>query len=75
MGNNTLQCMKKLLRKSGEEDYLYKVLNILQGQHYINIMTKSEIQEKFARGWLNRVDFVKEPIKNSWLNDVANLFQ
>jgi lysozyme family protein len=34
---------------------LLKVLNILQGMHYIEFMTRSPVQEKFARGWLKRV--------------------
>ncbi len=37
------------------EVYLLKVLNILQGMHYINYMTKSPTQEKYALGWLKRV--------------------
>ena len=41
-------------------DPLFKIMNILQGMHYINYMQKSPIQERFARGWLKRVDFVKE---------------
>jgi len=60
IGNNTLNALNTLLLVSkAEESYLYKVMNILQGQHYINLMGKSESQERFARGWLNRVDFVK----------------
>jgi lysozyme family protein len=35
--------------------HLLKVLNILQGMHYIEFMTRSPEQEKFARGWLKRV--------------------
>lgn len=35
--------------------HLLKVLNILQGMHYIESMTRSPVQEKFARGWLKRV--------------------
>lgn len=35
--------------------YLLKVLNILQGMHYIEFMTQSPVQEKYARGWLKRV--------------------
>lgn len=35
--------------------YLLKVLNILQGMHYIEFMTRSPVQEKYARGWLKRV--------------------
>jgi hypothetical protein len=34
-------------------------MNILQGMHYINYMQKSPIQERFARGWLERVAFIK----------------
>jgi len=40
--------------------YLVKVINILQGAHYINFMTKSPVQEKFARGWLARVTISKD---------------
>jgi hypothetical protein len=39
---------------------LYKVLNILQGYHYVTITLKSESQERFMRGWLKRVDFIKD---------------
>ncbi|GAJ23902.1 unnamed protein product, partial [marine sediment metagenome] len=35
--------------------YLLKVMNILQGMHYIEYMRKSPTQEKYARGWLKRV--------------------
>lgn len=40
-------------------DYLYKVLNILQGFRYITIMKDNKSQEKYARGWLSRVSFIK----------------
>ncbi|MEE9572797.1 MAG: putative peptidoglycan-binding domain-containing protein, partial [Candidatus Neomarinimicrobiota bacterium] len=39
--------------------YLLKIMNILQGVHYINYMKKSPTQEKFARGWLKRVNINK----------------
>jgi len=38
---------------------LYNIMNILQGMHYIEYMTKSPIQEKFARGWFKRIDIRK----------------
>jgi lysozyme family protein len=61
IGKNTLNALEKLLSVSSrEEACLYKIMNILQGYHYINLMTKSEKQEKFARGWLNRVNFIKK---------------
>ncbi len=40
-------------------DYLLKIINILQGAYYIENMKKSPTQERFARGWLKRVKFVK----------------
>ena len=42
-----------------DESYLLKILNILQGMHYINYMKKSPTQEKYARGWLSRVSIGK----------------
>ncbi len=38
---------------------LCKMINVLQGNHYINYMKKSPRQEKYARGWFNRVDITK----------------
>lgn len=59
VGQNTIKTLNTYLNKK-DESYLYKVLNILQGQHYINYMTKSPVQEKYAYGWLKRVNFLKE---------------
>jgi lysozyme family protein len=59
-GHNTLKALKALLAIKGEEMVLYKVLNILQGYHYVTITLKSESQERFMRGWLKRVDFIKD---------------
>jgi lysozyme family protein len=42
-----------------DASYLLKIINILQGAHYINYMKKSQVQEKFARGWLKRVNISK----------------
>ncbi len=39
---------------------LLKILNILQGNHYINFMRKSPKQEKYARGWFARVALIRE---------------
>jgi len=57
-GQNTYRALSMYLAMDGI-DYLYKVLNILQGMHYINYMTESPTQEKYARGWLKRVEFIK----------------
>ena len=59
IGPATLRALNACINYRGEV-YLYKVLNILQGYHYIEYMQKSETQEKFAYGWLNRVDFIKK---------------
>ena len=40
-------------------DFLITALNVLQGNHYIEYMTQSPIQEKNARGWFNRVQINK----------------
>lgn len=57
-GPNTFKALNKYLLKESPH-YLLKVMNILQGMHYINYMKKSPIQEKYARGWLNRVSIEK----------------
>jgi lysozyme family protein len=58
IGPNTLRALGACLAYRGNE-YLYKIMNILQGNHYIEYMTKSPTQEKFAYGWLKRVEFIK----------------
>lgn len=40
----------------GDEGILLTIMNVLQGQHYLNYMKKSPTQEKYARGWLKRVE-------------------
>lgn len=59
VGKNTLKALDACLAFRSD-DTLYKILNILQGMHYIEYMTKSPIQEKYAYGWLSRVDFIKK---------------
>lgn len=38
---------------------LYKMLNLMQGERYLDIMRNAPDQEGFAYGWLDRVNFVK----------------
>jgi lysozyme family protein len=59
VGTNTLNALNSYLSVGKGTIYLLKVLNILQGMHYINYMKKSPVQEKYAYGWLNRVEINK----------------
>ncbi len=54
-GPRTLAALRAYLKKDKAE-LLLKMLNVLQGMHYIQFMTQSPIQEAFARGWFKRVD-------------------
>lgn len=58
-GTGTLGALDKYLAKDPAE-YLLKIMNILQGMHYIEYMRKSPVQEKYARGWLKRVCIGRE---------------
>lgn len=57
-GLNTMNTLNKYLAIDNES-FLLKVMNILQGMHYIEYSEKSTIQEKFMRGWLKRVNIDK----------------
>jgi lysozyme family protein len=58
VGSKTLGALNKYLRKD-KNDYLLKTMNVLQGSHYIKIMKNKPSQEKYARGWLKRVEIKK----------------
>jgi lysozyme family protein len=53
-GPGTLSVLKKYM-KTDQASYIIKIANLLQGGHYLEYMKKSPGQEKYARGWLNRV--------------------
>lgn len=57
-GNTTHSNLYTYLQKN-DIGVLLKIMNVLQGMHYINYMKKSPKQEKYARGWFNRVTFDK----------------
>jgi len=57
-GNGTLNTLIACL-SLGEEELIYKIINVMQGHNYIEYMKKDPKQEKFARGWFSRVSFVK----------------
>nr|WP_284106491.1 putative peptidoglycan-binding domain-containing protein [Acinetobacter pittii] len=57
-GSNTLGALKTYLTKRGKEGekVLVRVLNIMQGQRYIEICERNKSQEQFFYGWIsNRV--------------------
>ena len=58
LGPGTLKSLSIILNKDGD-DLLFKIMNVLQAQHYLNYMSKSPTQEKYCRGWFNRVTFSK----------------
>jgi len=58
VGEKTLDALDIILER-GEEALLYKILNVLQANHYLEYMSKSPTQERFARGWFSRVEFLK----------------
>lgn len=57
-GNTTHRCLQ-IYRKNDTIHMLLKFLNVFQGAHYIEYMTKSPKQEKYARGWFKRVEITK----------------
>jgi lysozyme family protein len=44
-----------IVLNDGDGKVLLTMLNVLQGQHYMNYMDKSPTQKKYARGWFKRV--------------------
>lgn len=53
-GNRTLATLRTLLTNERDNGVVLKLLNILQGAHYVDIMLANSTQERFARGWLKR---------------------
>lgn len=53
IGGRTLAALRALPPNS--HGALLKILNVLQGAHYLSIVQRDERQERFLRGWLTRV--------------------
>lgn len=56
VGKGTIGAYKSLMTHKGSGALLLKMLNVLQGARYIEIMDRNPTQEKYARGWFNRVE-------------------
>ena len=54
IGGKSLTALDKIWY-DGDEKILLTMLNVLQGQHYMNYMDKKPTQKKYARGWFKRV--------------------
>jgi len=52
-GRGTLKVIQQYLAIDNSASLL-KIMNTLQGMHYINYMRKNPTQEKYARGWFKR---------------------
>jgi lysozyme family protein len=59
IGPSTMQALNYIV-KHDDEEILLKIMNTLQGNHYLEYMKKSPTQEKYARGWFSRVTMFKE---------------
>jgi len=58
IGSTTLKTLNTYL-KYDKPELLLKIMNVLQGMHYIEFMRESPTQEAFARGWFSRVEINK----------------
>jgi len=58
LGRNTMGSLMKYLKRDSV-DLLLKIMNTLQANHYLAYMKKSPIQEKYCRGWFERVNITK----------------
>jgi len=57
VGSGTISAYKSLPSK--DNALLLKILNVMQGARYIDIMDRNKSQEAYARGWFNRVEINK----------------
>jgi len=58
IGPKTLRALDERM-KAGDDKYVLKILLLLRGNRYLELMRKSRTQEVFARGWLKRIDFAR----------------
>lgn len=53
VGPQTLQALA-VIQGHGDNGHLMYILEVLQGQRYLNICRRDPLQRNFLRGWLNR---------------------
>lgn len=58
IGRASLAALNEI-ESNRDTDVLLIMLNVCQGRHYMSYMRKSPTQEKYARGWFNRVQLSK----------------
>ena len=54
IGGKSISALDKVWN-DGDEKILLTMMNVLQGQHYMNYMDSKPSQKKYARGWFKRV--------------------
>lgn len=59
IGDMTLVTINSLPMK--DQHHIFDLMNILQGERYLEIIRKDESQEEFIRGWLNRIALMRQP--------------
>ena len=62
-GGRSARALSVVCGSSRDTQVLYKIMNVEQGHFYNEIMTRSEDQEVFARGWYGRVSFRKASVQ------------
>jgi lysozyme family protein len=55
LGPITLRMINKYI-KTNDKKQLLKLVIILRAMHYINLVESNTTQERFIRGWLNRIE-------------------
>lgn len=53
VGAGTVATLKKVPKD--DMDMLYMVVKCLRGNHYLDLCTAKEVQEKYLRGWMKRL--------------------
>jgi lysozyme family protein len=57
-GSKTITTLNNL--KQSDVYYVFLIMNVLQGYHYVERMRENTTQEKYCRGWLRRITINKE---------------